>query len=167
MDVFLTPGVKGNPIVGVQRPLIVPAPSAATGVTLLLPGGSWWRLLTANVLFITSAVVGNRFLQAGYADGARNLYRYGPPIAVTASLVTDVNIAPGIPAGASLGVAASLVLPFPDIILPGGYTLFIRGVSMDAADLFTESSWFFEELDQGPYGAVLGRVPVSDSDTST
>lgn len=156
---FLSPGHSASAFVGVQRIIKPPIPNAGAELTFLLPGGSYWRVLSGRVPFATSAVVANRVVRFQESDGTDVFYRLGVPAPVTATQSIEFNVLPLVTLSTTLSLALTGIQPIPDLVLPGGFVISTNTFGMDAGDQYGQSVWFMEEIDQGPLGNQLGLVP--------
>lgn len=155
---YVTPGRAGSPFVGVQRRLTTPAPAPGAEWQLVLPGGSWWHLLTGRGQFTASVAVANRFPGIALLDGSAILNRSGSVNAVAAGATVDVNYVTAAPIVLDGGNGGRPSMALPDIIIPAGYILRSHTIALDAADQYSAIEWLWEEIDQGPYGGGYGYV---------
>lgn len=156
---FISPGHSASGFVGVQRVIkpVIPAPGAEFVWTL--PGGSFWRILSARIPFTASAVVANRLVRFQFSDGTDIFHKVGIPAPVTASLAVEFTLLPLVTLSTTFSLGATGVIPIPDAVLPGGFVLSTLTAGSDAGDQWGQGVLLVEEIDNGPLGNQFGLQP--------
>lgn len=156
---FVSPGKAATPFIGVAKPFIFPAPLPGVEVDIVLPGGAFYRVINWYQLFTTSVAVANRTPRFRITDATTRLWSLGIPANVAASTAVEINLASNLPLSASLSIALTGTLPFPDVVIPGGFHLLTNTLNIDVGDQYGAPVLWMEELDQGPMGNQYGLVP--------
>lgn len=99
----------------------------------VIPGETYERILTANVVLATSAAVANRTLTLDIIGGAGTV-RYSSPLASTVVASSTVNAFAAINGGHALSAAGVSASEIPDLLLPPGYTVRFSVAGIDVAD---------------------------------
>lgn len=142
--VFLSP--YGRRLPGVRRAVNIAAPAAGADISLKVPGGVMWRVVSLHATLTTSAVAGSRFpgwvvkvdgvTVVNYSAGISNTANGGP---------NDFTFAPG--AGAAVQAAFfSGWIPIPDFIMPSNAVFGPITNGLLAGDQWSAGGLLIEEL---------------------
>lgn len=120
-------------------------PIAGAEMSETVPLGAIWRLMSLRIQLVTSAVAGNRVVQAEFDDGAGNVFGRATPSAVqAASLTFDYTIgsanALGSGAGGNVGISMS-----DNVRLPPGSRIRTKTSLLDVGDNFGAPVYIVEE----------------------
>lgn len=120
--------------VGWYERLLVPAPAAGQGLTYVVDGRFFERMLTLTFTLSTSAVVANRFAQLFLEDNNGLIVSSVPCSGtVVASQVLNVFLAwDGV--AYSFGSSGGTYGKLPDLIVPPGWKWVVSVFGADAAD---------------------------------
>lgn len=120
--------------VGWQEPVYLPNPAAGAGLTYIVDGRYYERVLAVTFTLVTSAVVANRFVQLYLLDTngkiITSIQGAGTVVASTTVNVFLMLRAPTLSNGPSGGSFGFL----PDLLLPPGWKWQITVFGEDAAD---------------------------------
>lgn len=143
-----------------QRPA---NPAAGSGLTITVPGGESWRVLSLVYTLTTSAVAANRSPELRVLDGDGNVTAAYPMGATQTATLTTINtFALGATSQAS-GAASNKACGIGEIFIPAGYKLQVFVGSQDAGDTVTNIELHIERYPDGPSGYQRGVVDYTDA----
>lgn len=127
----------GNADAGTLKVVTGTNPIAGQEVSDTVPFGKFWRLLAAEVTFVTSAAAASRFPKWVIDDGTTEVFRSSTPAAQTLSLTEFYQLCPGLgtstfPAAGANAIVQSMC-PSPLWLGPGFRIRTLTG-SIDTGD---------------------------------
>lgn len=136
---------EGRILPGQRRIVNVPAPAAGADWAVVVPGGRNWRIAMGTAQISTSATVTNRAPLALVTDGTETLWEYGNGAELPASQTALVSLASTPPPVGFAAQVLSVLAPFPDAWIPGGFTLGTVTLNLQAGDQWSKISLYVEE----------------------
>jgi len=122
------------------------SPSAGDDLTIPVPTGKVWRLLSLRFALTTSATAANRRVKLRLSDASDNIVYEVPAASTQAASLTKAYTA----AAGAQNVAdsdGSLVLALPtEIVLGPGYKILTACVNLQAGDSFDQLALLVEEI---------------------
>jgi len=122
------------------------SPSAGDDLTIPVPTGKVWRLLSLRFTLTTSSAAANRRVKLRLSDASDNIVYEIPAASTQAASLTKIYTA----AAGSQNVAdsdGSMVLALPtEIVLGPGYKILTSCVNLQAGDSFDQLALLVEEI---------------------
>lgn len=124
------------------------SPAAGADVSITIPNGVAWRVVSLVATLTASAAAANRFV--GFVvksqDGT-TVYRYRLTAALTANLTATYCFSPDVgPAPTAVATTNNLLLPKPDEVIPAGWTFGTSTLNIDTADQWSSVAVWAETL---------------------
>lgn len=142
----------------------VPNPGAGNNVLIKVPGSEAWRVITAQCLLTTDAVVNNRAVRLTYTDADGTEFFHGAASGtVAASLTSLTQWFIGSSAAAAMG-DGSRVQALPNMFLQPSHQININVFLLDAGDTITNTTLFVERLRIGGDGYAVGMAEADSPD---
>lgn len=117
--------IPRQPGTGIVKQVLSADPAAGAEVSITVPAGEDWRLMSGRVPLVTSATAANRRPHIVMDDGTASVHMRSPVGAVqAASLTVGYNFGPGIPQDAAVvDGEIRMTLPTGEIYLPAGHRI--------------------------------------------
>lgn len=139
--------IPRQPGTGIVKQVLSADPAAGAEVTITVPAGREWRLMSGRVPLVTSATVANRRSHIVLDDGTASVHMRSPAGAVQAASVTlGYNFGPGIPQdGAAVDGEIRMTLPACEIYLAAGHRIRTVTTLLQAGDEYGPMALLVEE----------------------
>lgn len=139
--------IPRQPGTGIVKQVLSADPAAGAEVSIAVPAGKEWRLISGRVPLVTSATAANRRPHIVMDDGTASVHMRSPAGAVqAASLTVGYNCGPGIPQdAAAVDGEIRMTLPACEVYLAAGHRLRTITTALQAGDNYGAVALLVEE----------------------
>lgn len=126
------------------KTITVANPAAGAEWSITVTATKIWEVLSISCQLITDATVATRRIVISFNDGTNEIFKVGSQGTQTASLTNFHSFAENINSSATHGAAVSTTMP--KIVLPAGYKIETKSLSLQAGDQYALITLYVKEI---------------------